>query len=209
MKKADLIEKFVASLGNSAGQFKTDNERILENALAVFSVYKPRVGIANLTLENNKTVYDAPADLIGFKHHDWGRAHRRRRDPWNQPRVVKIPDVKVIPGDLPGTPYRLALSESPSEQDLSICGVDFQYFYTAKHQVSDDDTGTPGATTVEDKDIFLLLLRMQVEAMKEMALNRIGRANVRDPGNKGKTRTGSPETLKKELEKEFERMVRL
>ncbi len=206
MKKADIIQAFKASIAELTGQLGNELDLILSLAVLAYSRFKPRHDIATITLIANQSVYDAPEGLIGFKSHDWGRAHRRRRDPWNSPKVVKIPDVKVVPGDNGQRPFRLALEFSPTAEELAICGASMTIFFTREHRVSDLEVGQDGATTIPESDLDALLLQMQVQALRKLALKRIGKSVIKDPVTKI-SRSGQPAELAIELEKQFERMV--
>jgi len=206
MKLADIVATFVQSLGSAGNFLDGQYDGILNAAVLDYSRSKPLQEIGLLTLEAGKSVYDAPANLDGIKHHDWGRANRRRRDPWNS-RVVKIPDVKIIPGENGQRPYRIALSYAPTAEEIGICGSSFQYFYTAVHLVSDLDPGTVGATTVPAADRDILIVRMQAEAMLQLSLNRTGKVAIADPKTKGQNRAGTPKDLHQYLMDEFNRRL--
>lgn len=207
MKKADILEGLNNSLRHAGKQLDDKFEEILIASVNDYSRRRPLTGIGTLTLVAEQSVYDAPADLMSFKSHDWGRAHRKRRDPWNSPRVVAIPDVKVVPNSDQSASYQLALSPIPTTEDLCVVGNTMQYFYTKKHVVSDLDAGTNGATTIPECDLDLLLLRMQAEAMMHLSFNRVGKTSTKDPLTKMTNRSGLPGELYRQLIEEFEKRV--
>ena len=207
MKKTDITLALKDSLRESANQLDDKFEEILLASVDDYSRHKPLTGIATMTVVADQSVYDAPSDLLSFKSHDWGRAHRKRRDPWNSPRVVPIPDVKVVPSS-EGTGYQLALNPVPSAEDLSVVGHSMQYFYVKKHLVSDLEPGEDGATTIPENDLALLLLRMQAEAMMHLSFKRVGKTSTRDPLTKMTNRSGLPAELYRQLLNEFEKRVR-
>jgi hypothetical protein len=208
MKKADIILALKNTLRESGNQLDDKFDEILLASVNDYSRHKPLTGIANLSLVAEQSVYDAPADLLSFKSHDWGRAHRKRRDPWNCPKIVAIPDVKVVPSANQTPTYQLALNPVPTAEDLSLVGSTMQYFYTRKHLVSDGEPGTDGATTIPENDLALLLLRMQAEAMMHLSFKRVGKTSTRDPLTKMTNRSGLPAELYRQLLEEFEKRVR-
>lgn len=207
MLKANILASFTGTIRESASLLANDFDEILDVAVKDYSRHRPRVGMGNLSLVAGQGVYDAPADLIGFKHHDWGRTNRQRRDQWNSPTVIRIPEVKVVPGENGQKPYRLALDMPPSANALSVCGHTMQFFYTADHQVTDEAAGNLNATTIPAQDRDLLILRMQSEAMLQLSFNRVGKTNVRDPINKMTNRAGLPSVLAADLLALFEKRV--
>lgn len=207
MKRADIIALFESCINDSKSAFKMTSEEVLELAILKYSRLKPRQGINTLTLVAEQGVYDAPADLIGFKNHSWGMSHRRRRDPWNSPRVVKIPEVKVVPGADGQRPLQLALSHIPSYQDISVCGSAMQYFYSRAHEVTDEEPLTANATTIPEKDKSCLLYAMLHQAMLHLAARSSAKANIKDPISKKSSRVTSPASLAKLFDAEFEKSV--
>ncbi|PHS20234.1 MAG: hypothetical protein COA86_02780 [Kangiella sp.] len=209
MLKKDILASFEDTIRNASKMLDGRYEEILNVAITDYSRQKPLVGITSLDLIADQSVYDAPTDLIGFKNHDWGRANRRRRDPWNSPKVVSIPDVKVVPGANGQAPYRLALSPVPNAEELSIAGSTMQIFYTKEHVVSDVQVATDRATTIPKQDRDLFLLRMQAEAMLQLSFLRVSKVSIKDPITNVSSRAGEPSVMAKELLVAFYRGVAL
>lgn len=209
MLKKDILLSFEDSIRTAAKMLDEKFEEILNVAIVDYSRHKPLVGISSLNLVADQSVYDAPTDLIGFKNHDWGRANRKRRDPWNVSKVVSIPDVKVVPGENGQHPYRLALNPVPSAEDLSIAGNTMQLFYTKLHTVSDQQESAEGATTIPVHDRDLFLLRMQAAAMLQLSFLRISKVSIKDPITKVSSRAGEPSVIAEQLLTQFYKGIAL
>jgi len=205
MLKADILVALKNTLGESSKLLDEKFDEILSTSISDYSRYKTLTGIGHLTLVAEQSVYDAPNDLQVFKSHNWGRAHRKRSDPWNSPQVISIPDVKVVPSTSQVSAYQLALNPVPTASALSVVGHSMQYFYSKKHLVSNVAAGTDGSTTIPETDQALLILRMQAEAMLQLSLKRVGKTSTRDPLTKMTNRSGLPAELYRQLLKEFEK----
>jgi len=74
--------------------------------------FKRRAKYVQLTLTANETTYYAPADLIEFKAHSWGRKQRSMYQPWQPGYPRRLPTVSVTDGN----PKQLHRSFAPDAQ---------------------------------------------------------------------------------------------
>ena len=207
MKLSELTTALTEILRDSADILTNKFTEIFNTALADYQRYKPRRNVGVIDLIAGQSVYDAPADLIGFISHDWGAAHRARTDPWNQSEVVPIPDISVVDSVSGLTPYSLLLGTAPTSKGIAICGTEMQIIYQKAHVISNDEPGTAGATSVPAKDRDLLLLRAAAEAMLHLSTHRSARISTKDPLNGMVNRSSTPAALRQQMMDEFKRAM--
>jgi hypothetical protein len=163
MSRADLAEDLKTSLHDAADVFgaETDMGRLLDTAALDFNRHRPRTLLGTLTVEVDKMIYPAPEDCYLFKSSLWGIAPVPRGKPWERRWPGQLPDVRMIEGP---AGQELHLTPAPSAHQLMVLGSEFRFYYFANHLIDEDAT----KTTIRAGDRFLLLLRAQAEAAREM-----------------------------------------
>lgn len=202
MTRSELIAELKASLNDAAARFTTpadaDFIRHLDVASRAVASSRTRTISASLTLVADEHHYSAPADLIAPKFSRWGEEFKTRYNFWDACYPKDMPKLSVV--ELSGA-RKLRLDPAPTAAQIGWYGSTYPYFYYAAHVLSD----TPGATTLQDADKGLLLLRAQAEAMKELALRNVGKpVQMRDGLSYG-PKNGTPAALYDQLMREFEK----
>ncbi|WP_422134950.1 hypothetical protein [Endozoicomonas sp. ALD040] len=197
MSLAELKKDLTLSLTDSAEYLDDQLDPLLTVAANELARIKRRPKNVALTLEDGKSLYDAPADLIEFSAHAWGQKQRTLFQPWepNYPRT--LPTVSVMEGN----PKQLLLSFAPTAQLIAQLGSEFRFTYYARHILSE----TAEDTTVNPADRDLLLLRAQAEAMKVLSIRYADKTISSKQMISGAARIGTPAALYKEFLAEFER----
>lgn len=196
MARAALVADLKASLLDAAKAFAAPDDadflRHLDKAADALALRRPRTLVASLALVADQPNYPAPADLWQYKSTSWGAGYRG--NPWDRTWPGRLPQVRVIDGEL-------WLMPAPSSHQIAMLGATFSFFYYALHVVAVDEA----ETTVNPGDRNLLLLRAQAEAMRELAMrDTVRSASVRD-GFSGQMRTNTPAALAEMFLAEFER----
>lgn len=165
MSMADLADDLRASLHDAADVFVTagDMERLLATAALDFNRHRPRTLLAKLTVEADRMEYPAPADCYLFKSSLWGIAPVMRAKPWEKQWPGPMPDVRMV--DVEGG-RELHLTPAPSAHQVAVLGSEFRFYYFGNHVIG----ATAAGTTIHPGDRFLLLLRAQAEAMRELMM---------------------------------------
>lgn len=180
INKADLVASLLVSVSSSTKLLDTDDtmvtSTIVDNALDALSMLAPATGVDTLNLQPGVQVYNAPADIWGYKETSWGLDQRVA--PWEAGYVSRLPDVTYNEGSI-------YFSFAPTAQMISNLGSKFTYFYYSRYQVNS------GSIAIEPRKQALLLLLCQVEVMKLLMLREPG-TQVSVKGNAGKIQYGSP-----------------
>lgn len=177
-----------------------DFKRHLDNAAKDLGRVRPLVRAGSITVEAGTPTYAAPADLVRFKQTTWGLAERRQIRPWEPDWPGALPRVRVVSGN---AGRELLLAPAPTQKQIRIFGSDFPFEYFAGHTIG----ANAADTTVHEDERAILLLRAQIEALKEMSVRNIGKpVNMRD-GLNNQPRNGTPAALHLELMKQFEGMA--
>lgn len=201
MSRASLIADLKASLHDAAEVFEAEDGdfgRHLDVAALDLARYRPRTLLGTLTLEPDRAGYPAPADLVQIKIALWGRRERTQRKPWDPGWPGQLPRLQVV--ETAGG-REVHLMPAPTMAQIACLGATCQYYYYAAHRVAAE----AAETTVRPADRGLLLLRAQVEALREIAVrNSFKPVQMRD-GLHSQPRNGTPAALYRELLAEFER----
>jgi hypothetical protein len=168
--------------------------RHLRTAAAAMSAAKrPRTCMASLTLVADQASYDAvPTDLLLPKVATWGVSTMQ---PWHLP-PGPLPIITLAEFD--GVPM-LVLNPPPSACQIAAFGSTYAYYYFGAHQITDD----AGTSTVQERDRNLLILRAQVEAMRETSMRNAHKPVTLREGGGGMTRNMTPSALYAQLLAEF------
>jgi len=173
---ADLLPDYTASLNDAAAVFGTDTTaptltenltRHLQIAARALSSdgKRPLVRIGTLAVVAGQGRYDdVPDDLVMPRTTTWNTGCDAFGEPlqqWNLP-------IGPLPGVFLGDGF-LLLMPAPNAAQVRVFGSAFTFTYLAAHAVTD----AAETSTLTDADKNLLLLRAQVEAMREMTMRNI------------------------------------
>lgn len=200
MDLASLVTDLKASLHDSAAVFKAaddaDFKRFLGAALPDLQFKRPITRLSELALVPGVDRYAVPAaDFAALKTHTWG-------DPGMLGRLALKPWEPGYPGAVPrvseqwdGAAWWLALDPYPTAAQIAAWGPVMPFWYFARHVL-----GTLAAdTTVNPLDRGLLLLRAQVEAMRELAIRNAAKPVQLRDGMSGTPRNSTPAALAEQL----------
>jgi hypothetical protein len=203
----ELLPDYTASLNDARLVFGEDESvdqaenltRHLHAAAAAISIDKrPRTAQASLTLVADQDAYtDVPADLLTPKFGLWGTD--RLRAIWRAPRgplpTLTLAQTAAGPA--------LILTPAPSCEQIDAWGATYRYYYFASHAITD----TASTSTLAARDKGLVILRAQVEAMRETAMRNAHKpVTLRDASaGGGQTRNTTPAALYAALLAEYER----
>jgi hypothetical protein len=203
MSRADLSVDLFASLRDAGDVFANgvaDMGALLDTAALDFSRHRPRTVLGSLTVEVGKMNYPAPADLYCFKSSLWGIAPVPKAKPWERQWPGPLPDVRLASG-VSGA--ELHLLPTPTQLQLMALGSEFRYYYFAQHQIGVNAIDT----TIAPADRFLLLLRAQAEAMRQLTMRNITKPVQMRDGLHSAPRNMTPAALHVELMREWEMKV--
>lgn len=202
MSRADLSADLKASLHDAAEVFvdPADMARLLDTAAQDFNRHRPRTLLGTMTVETGKMVYPAPADCYLFKSSLWGIAPVPRAKPWESQWPGPLPDVRLVDG---ANGRELHLTPVPTALQLMVLGSEFRFYYFGAHVIGDNAADT----TLGAGDRFLLLLRAQAEAMRELTMRNIKKPVQMRDGLHIAPRNMTPAALHKELMLEWEMKV--
>lgn len=165
-------------------------------AVAISLGKRPRTKQASLALAEGQGTYAAvPVDLLIPKVGIWGTSYQA--EPWNAPRGP-LPTLTLSETD---DGQVLNLSPPPTASQLLAYGCTYAFYYFAAHKITDD----PGTSTLQEKDRQLLILRAQVEAMRETAIRSAHKPVTLRDGGGGVGRNTTPAALYAALLQEYER----
>lgn len=196
-----LVEDLKSSLGSTvAGKFtgpgEADLKRLLGAALADMEWKRPITQLGTVQLHALQTRYAVPAtDFAALKTHLWASPARTPM-PWNDGYPGAAPRVSA---QWNGAAWWLEFSPAPTPRQIAVWGAEFQFWYFARHVLSDE----PGQTTVAEADRGLLILRAQAEAMRELAMRNVATTTQMRDGYTGTPRNGTPAALFQVLLEEF------
>lgn len=166
----DLLPDYTASLNSARAVFGKDGTdeqatnltRHLRTAARAMSLDKrPRTRQGTFALVAGVAdTADVPSDLLLPKVGLWGLGHLG--EPWCLP-PGPLPMLTLSETD---AGRALTLMPPPSAAQIAAFGGTYRYYYFAAHQVTDD----AATSTIDERDRNLLILRAQVEAMRETAL---------------------------------------
>ncbi len=198
MSKADLVADLKATLHDVAGVFEsaTDDsafERFLDHALPDFGLKRPLTRLGQVTLVGGENRYPLTdiTDFSSYKTDQWG-ADRPLPKPWDpcypgaRPRVYAIKDT---------TGWALVFDSAPTALQIGVLGGTFKFWYFARHVIATEAVNT----TVSEQDRGLLLLRAQVEAMRELAIHQANKPVRMNDGLSGTPRNSTPAALHRAL----------
>lgn len=202
MSEADLVADLKASLHDTADVFDSTDDaafkRFLVQALPDM-LYKravTRLGQVALVAGQDSYSLSAYPDFGIFKTHDWNTGHCTPK-PWEPGYPGAVPRVSAQ-RDLDAR--YLVFSPAPTATQISVWGSAIKFWYLALHSIDTDAANT----TVAPTDRGLLLLRAQVEAMRELAIHQSNKPVSMRDGLSGTPRNSTPAALHRELLNLFE-----
>ncbi|MBF8179654.1 phage adaptor protein [Herminiimonas contaminans] len=171
MSRADLAASLKIALNDAAEVFVNaeDMGRLLDAAAQDFNRHRPRTQLGSFVVTADVSQYPVPADLYLFKSPLWGVAPQVRTKPWEKTWPGQLPRVQIV--EVSGA-RMLHLVPAPTHHQVNVLGSDYRYYYLGRHVIDED----ANKTTIDAGDRFLLLLRAQAEAMREL-VNR----NIKKP----------------------------
>lgn len=203
MSLESLTESLHQSVTEPAQLFSSQDThtvmaRFLTLAAQDFDRRRPLAIVADLTLVADQSSYPAPTGLKSIESTDWGNAERNQYDRWDGRYPGPAPQLRLrrtTTGD-----RQIWLNPPPSADQIGRLGSLFTFTYKAGHSLSE----TAADTTIEPEDRSLLLLRAQIEMLKELSMRNIGKpVTVRD-GISGVSRNSTPPALYRLLLEEYE-----
>lgn len=200
MSRADLIADFKASIHDAASVFTAaadgDFSRMLDVAALDLGRVRPNPLKGSITVTAETAEYSAPAGIVAYSYSAWSAG--KMPAPWAANYPGPEPRVSLI--GLPGARV-LYFEPAPTALQVALFGATFPFRYLGGYAI-----GTAAAdTTVLAQDRGLLILRAQVEALREIAVRNLGKpVSLRD-GLSGQARNAQPAFLYSDLMDEFER----
>lgn len=196
-RRDDVIERFRASLLDAAQAFQpADLVRLVDVAVVAYSERRPLEREGVLKVHARRAIYPCPPDLECVLACHWGRAEKTTRQPWDDNYPGHLPELSVSSTYM-GTV--LKLSPAPNADLIARIGEACHYTYGAVHRL--DDAGS----SLTDGAVPLVILRAQVEAMRELAQKAVTRPMQMRDGLSAMPRNGTPAALYRYLLEEFER----
>lgn len=202
MSQADLVADLKESLHDTADVFASTGDpafiRFLNQALPAMQCKRPvtRLGQVSLVVDQPSYSLAAYADFATFKTHAWDSV-RTVLKPWDTGYPGAVPRVRAH-RDLDA--WYLVFDPAPNSAQVAAWGAAFKFWYFGTHTIG----ATAPETTVALADRGLLLLRAQVEAMRELALQHANKPVSMRDGLSGTPRNSTPAALHRELLNLFE-----
>ena len=203
MSKADLVASLKDSLHDAAKVFAVDGaepdaafERFLAQALPDMQTKCPatRLGSVQLTANFPRYSLGNVAGFAAFKAQVWGDA--RPYKPWEPSYPGILP--RVMASHEAGQ-WWLEFDPAPTARHLAAYGSKFDFWYFGQHSIGALATDT----TVALQHRGLLLLRAQVEAMRELSIRNAAKPVQLRDGFTGAPRNSTPIALAESLMRAF------
>ncbi|UUZ68084.1 hypothetical protein LP416_27855 [Polaromonas sp. P2-4] len=101
--------------------------------------------------------------------------------------------------DVPAGRWSLMFDPAPTAAMLAVLGSAFKFWFFAQHAID----ATASLTTISQQDRGLLILRAQVEAMRELSIRNAGKPVQMRDGFSGQPRNSTPAALADMLMRTF------
>jgi len=200
MSKADLVADLKASLHDAASVFTAaadaDFERLLNLAAADLGNKRPRRLRASITLVSGTPDYPAPSGMLYLIQDSWG-IPANLPPPWDAAWPGPLPSVSLL--EVVGV-RSLLFSPAPSDLHIAALGSDYSFMYRAAHTID----ATAANTTIQPGDRGLLLLRAQVEALREISMRNSAKPVSMRDGLSGAPKNGTASYLYEAMLHEYE-----
>ena len=196
MTLASLVAELKATLHDSAAVFKAADDadfvRFLQRALPDMQFKRPVTRQATVLLVPGVARYAMPvADFAAMKTHQWGEPSKTPK-PWEESYPGAVPRVCA---SWDGSAHWVELDPPPTAKQIGVFGRELPFWYFALHTLGT----TPETTSVNPQDRGLLLMRAQVEALKELTLRNLTKPVQLRDGLSGTPRNSTPAALHTEL----------
>lgn len=212
MSMADLVASLKASLHDAAGVFvgpdgaeDAEFERFLLQALPDMQIKRPATRLGSVTIAANfprVAVGSGNPAFAAFKTFLWGDSYDGRAGrikPWEPGYPGTLPRVTATFAE---QQWWLEFEPAPTEKQVAVHGSKFDFWYYAGHSI-----GVAAVdTSVNPQDRGLLILRAQVEAMRELAIRNAAKPVQLRDGFSGQPRNSTPAALAETLMAAFERV---
>lgn len=199
MSKADLVASLKDSLHDAASVFAGSGgtpdeafERFLAQALPDMQWKAPVTRLGSLVLTANFPRYSlaSATGFAAFKTQAWGDGCTLK--PWDAAYPGKLPRVSA---GFEAGQWWLDFDPAPTARQIAVHGSKFDFWYFAQHAI-----GTIASdTTINLQDRGLLILRAQVEAMRELSIRNAGKPVSMRDGLSGQPRNSTAAALWKDL----------
>ena len=203
MNLVDLVASLKASLHDAGKVFVADGalpdaafERFLRQALPDMQLKRPVTRLGTVTLNANVPRYalGSNAGFAGLKTQLWGE--RCRFKPWEPGYPGALPRVSA---SFDANQWWLDFERAPTALQIAAHGSQFDFWFFAAHAIGAD----VAATTLNAQDRGLLILRAQVEAMRELAIRNAAKPVQLRDGLSGTPRNSTPAALADSLMRTF------
>lgn len=199
LTEADVIADLKRSVHDAAGPFDAagdaDWRRFLTLALVAMQAKRPRTLLGQVTIAADEERFAVPhADFAMYKTHVWGA---RPLNPWEPCYPGALPRVTAVHD---ATGWGLMFDPPPTQAHINAYGSAFKFWYFGTHALATEST--PSTLSLQDRP--LLLLRAQVEVMRELSMRNVNKPVALRDGFSGTPRNSTPAALYRELLREFE-----
>jgi hypothetical protein len=167
-------------------------ERFLLQALPDMQVKCPITKLGTITLMANFPRYSLGSitGFAAFKTQLWGDTCRLK--PWEDGYPGAVPRVSA---SYEAGQWWLDFDPAPSSRAVAVWGSKFDFWFFGTHAIGDAAVDT----TINAQDRGLLILRAQVEVMREMSIRNAGRPVAMRDGFSGQPRNGHAAVIWKDL----------
>lgn len=199
MSLEDLIADLKETLHDAATVFESDDDaafkRFLVQALPDMETKRPLTRLGGVELQAGLPRYSLAnvPDFAAYKTHLWDRCMPR---PWEPGYPGALPRVSAARDD---GQWWLLFDPAPTWKHIGVLGYSFRFWYFGRHVLGAVDENT----TIAEADRGLLLLRAQVEAMRELAMRNAGKPVQMRDGISGVARNSTPAALYEQLLRVF------
>jgi hypothetical protein len=204
MSRDDLVASLKASLHDAARVFVLEGaapdaafERFLLQALPDMQIKRPVTRLGSVALTANFARVAVGAGNTGFaafKTFLWGEGCAIK--PWASAYPGTLPRVGAVFAD---QQWWLAFDPAPTALQINAHGSQFDFWYYASHAIG----AAEADTTLNPQDRGLLVLRAQVEAMRELAIRNAAKPVQLRDGLSGTPRNSTPAALADSLMRTF------
>ncbi|MFZ4286637.1 hypothetical protein [Variovorax sp. HJSM1_2] len=202
MSLPDLALDLQHSLHDSATAFGADAladmRRFVLQALPAMALKRPRTKLGQVLLQAEVPRYSLAdcADFSAYKTHLWEQRGCALQ-PWDAGYPGATPRMSASND---GAGYWLDFAPAPNALHIAARGSSFRFYYFATHTLGDE----PTESTVNLADRGLLLLRAQVEALRELAIRNVTKPVAMRDGYSGQPRNSTAAALHAQLLEIFE-----
>lgn len=197
MAIADLVADLKVSLHDTAKVFLEDNAdetvrdasfvRFLVQALPDMQLKRPLTRLGGVELVANLPRYNLVnfPGFAAYKTHLWGGCMPK---PWEPGYPGALPRVEAVRD---GGEWWLVFDPAPTWKHIGSFGATFRFWYFGQHTLG----ALTADTSISEDDRGLLMLRAQVEAMRELAMRNASKVVSMRDGISGTPRNSTPAAM--------------